>query len=89
MDSKGKVPDERAGIAQPFVFASTEPEVIAALEEFAQFFLELRQAIGKEGVGKRQPDPRPKFFRKRLAFGPENRCGNEDEDNDQARDSRE
>jgi hypothetical protein len=89
MDPEGKIFDERAGIAQSFVFLPADPRVVAALEKLGQFFLELRQAIGKEGAGKRQPDPRAKFFRRRLAFGPETHRGGDKGDDDQTRDGEE
>jgi hypothetical protein len=51
MDPKGKIFDERAGIAEPFVFAPAGPGVIAALEELGQFLLELRRRSGRKVLG--------------------------------------
>ena len=89
MDPEGKVSDERTGVAQPFIFTPTETQVIAALEEIAQDFLELREAFGKKAARQGQRGALSKIRRGGWLSGPDNDRGDDQGEDDQPREDEE
>ena len=77
MDSERKVPDERAGIAQSFVFAPAELPVVAPLKELGELFLKLGETFRQKRARQRQTHARAEIAGRSRRLGPRHQYEND------------